>query len=178
MNDGIIARRYATALFKLGKETDQLELYYSDCNQLQSVLMHDKTFHFLLNNTVISKKNKKSILKNVFATYLHADILRFLDLLVNKGREEYLHDIITSFFAVYQSFAGIQQVTFTTAYTYNDKTLDKIITLLETQTGLKTNVKRNIDENLIGGFLLRVGDKQMDASVRGQLNRIRKELSN
>lgn len=178
MNDGIIARRYATAFFKLGKETGQLDRYMIDCKLIQEVINQDDTLHFLLSTTVVTRKNKKNILNKVFASITHADTMKFVNLLVEKRREEYLHEIIISFTHLYEEHVKIQPVTITTAQPYDQAVIDKIIDLLEKQTGLKSQLKTVIDESIIAGFILRVGDKQMDASVRGQLNKIKQELTN
>lgn len=178
MNDGIIARRYATALFKLGKETGAIDRYMTDCKLIQAVIKQDASLHFLLSTSVVTRKNKKTILNKVFTSIAHADIIKFLNLLVDKRREEYLNEIILSFTHLYHKYSKIQPVTITTAQPYDKKIIDKIIALLEKQTGLKSEVETAIDETLIGGFILKVGHTQMDASVQGQLNKIKKELTN
>lgn len=177
MNDSIIAKRYAKAIFKLGKDHNRLKSYTPQLRVLQNIIRDNENFQFLLQNPVINGSSKKAILKKLFDGKFHNDIISLLTLLVDKRREAYLPDIIRAYIKMYQNFANIQQVDITTAHTFDEATITKIKNILDEMTGKTSEIQTNIDESLIGGFLLRVDDKQLDATVSGQLNAIRKQLS-
>jgi F-type H+-transporting ATPase subunit delta len=177
MNDSIIARRYAKAFFEVGNESNQLDIFAADLKGVYDIYRSDKNLRFLLDNPVIIQSKKRKILENVFQNRVHKTVLHFLIVLVDKGREEYFPFVYNAFKILYQKHAKIQQVAITTAQPFDDSTIQKISDLLEEQTGLKSETHTIIDQDLIGGFLLRVGNRQLDASVQGQLALIKKELS-
>ncbi|WP_462280431.1 ATP synthase F1 subunit delta [Salinivirga cyanobacteriivorans] len=178
MNDSIIARRYAKALFKLGLEKKNLEAYTANLKRIQQIIKQDEDFRFLIDNPVIAASKKKSIFKSLFEGKLHDDITGFFNLLIEKGREEYLAEIIRAFIGFYQHYANIQKVEFTSAIEFDQAFIQKIGDLLKEKTGKTSEIETYTDQKLIGGFVLRIGDQQLDNSVSGQLRAIKNQLSN
>ncbi len=178
MNDSIIAKRYGRALFKLGEENNRLDTYYQQVKGLQTVIDKVENFRFLLNNPIIAINKKREIIDKLFSGKIHNDILNFLKLLVKKNREIYLEDIFRAFISMHQEHANIQPVELTTAIEFDQQTIEKIRTLIDQITGKSSEIKTQTEKELIGGFIIRIGDKQLDASVQGKLNSIKKQLLN
>lgn len=178
MNDSIIAGRYAKALFKFGLEKHNLEVYTADLKIIQQLIKQDENFRFLIDNPVIAVSKKKTIFKTLFQEKIHDEITNFLNFLIDKGREDYLPAIIRAFIALYQDYANIQNVEITSAIEFDQALIEKIGNLLKEKTGKSSEIVTYTDQDLIGGFVLRIGDQQIDASVSGQLKTIKKQLYN
>ncbi len=178
MNDSIIIRRYARALFKLGKENNRLETYYHQMKGLQTVVSREDNFSFLLDNPIITISKKKNIFDQLFSGKVHQDILNFLKLLITKNREMYLENIIRAFLDMYQVHANIQKVELTAAIEFDEEILAQIRSLVDHKTGKSSEIETKQEKELIGGFILRIGDKQLDASIQGKLKSIKKQLLN
>ena len=176
MNDSIIARRYAKAFFKLGKERDTLGNYRNDLQKLYSFILQDENFRFLLNNPVVTATKKQKIFDKLFKNYLSSEVLFFIKLLIKKRREVYMPDIIRAFNHFYLQHANIQQVKISSATKFDKETIDQIKSLLEQATGKSSEIETIKNTDLIGGFIIRIDDRQLDASVKGQLQSIRKQL--
>lgn len=177
MNDSIIARRYAKAIFSLGLEQKKLEIYTDNFKSLEQIVRQDENFQFLLDNPVVANSKKKAIFKKLFDGKLDKDVLQFLYLLVDKGREDYILDIIRAYIQIYREHANIQKVEIKSAIPLEQSVIDEISSIMEKMTGKTSETETNTEEKLIGGFVLRVGDQQLDASVSGKLKSIKKQLT-
>ena len=178
MNDSIIARRYAKAFFKVGIENKKEKVFASDMKGLLNLYYLDENFRFVISNPVITNSKKKELFKKLFEGTLDDYMMNLLNLLITKSREEYLPDIARAYIRMYQDYANIQEVQITSAFEMNKSIVDKIEKLLNQMSGKKSEIHTTINNDLIGGFVLKVDDSQLDASVKGQLNSIKKQLSN
>lgn len=178
MNDSIIARRYAKAFFQLGVENKKLDVFAKDLKGLLNLYKQDENFQVIINNPVISNSKKKDLFKKLFGNKVDDLVLKLLYLLIRKSREGYLPDIARSYIRMYQDYANIQEVQITAAYEIEQELVDEIERLLNKMSGKTSDIHTKINSELIGGFILKVDDSQLDASVRGQLNSIKKQLSN
>jgi F-type H+-transporting ATPase subunit delta len=177
MNDSIIARRYAKAFFQLGLENKKQQDFASDLKGLLGLYNQDENFRFVINNPVISNSKKKALFKKLFDGKIDDQVLNFLNVLISKSREEYLPDIARAFIRMYQEHANIQEVHITSAFEMNTATVAEIEKMLNDLSGKKSEIHTKINSELIGGFILKVDDSQLDASVSGQLKSIKKQLS-
>lgn len=178
MNDSIIARRYAKAFFQLGVENNKQEIFANQLKSLLNLYNQDENFQFVINNPVIKNSKKQGLFKKLFEGKVDDIVMQLLNLLISKSREEYLPDIARAFIRMYQEHANIQEVHITSAYEMDKATIDEIEKLLNKLSGKQSDIHTKIDSDLIGGFILKVDDSQLDASVSGQLNTIKKQLSN
>jgi F-type H+-transporting ATPase subunit delta len=178
MNDSIIARRYAKAFFELGVENKKQEVFASNLKVLLNLFNSDENFRFVISNPVITNSKKKELFKKLFDGKLDDYVMKFLNVLIKKSREEYLPDIARAYIRKYQDYANIQEVKISSAYELDKTIVAKMEKLLNDMFGKKSDIHTTINKDLIGGFVLRVDDSQLDASVKGQLNSIKKQLSN
>lgn len=172
------AARYAKSLIDLSIEQNALEELMKDMVLFEEVVDHNSELEAILKNPIVPLDKKTGILKDVFGDKVHQITQSFLKLVVNKGRSEILFETAKQFIHQYQLIKGIvtAEVTSATALTTENKA--EIVSLVKKELNAKeVVVKEKVDEKLIGGFILKVGDKQFDASISGGLNKLKKEFA-
>lgn len=179
MHNPRLAHRYAKSLIDLSLERGELESVHKDMLYLQAVTKSNPDFVALLRSPVISADKKQSILDAVTNGRIGELAASFNRLLVRKGREANLPEIISSFIDQYKEHEQIFTVKLTTAVPVTDKVKEEIMNKLRSQSNMKNiELTTVVDESLIGGFVLQVGDKLVDASVIYDLNNVRKQFLN
>jgi F-type H+-transporting ATPase subunit delta len=174
-----LASRYAKSLIDLAIEKNQLEQVYADMQWLHAACKSSREFVNLLRSPVIKPDAKKKIVEAVTAGKLSVITSSFNALLISKNRESNLPEIITSFIAQYKQKKDIHTVKLTTAVPVNEA-VKKAITEQVKKSGGFTHVEleEKIDESIVGGFVLQVGDKLVDASIAYDLKNIAKQFAN
>lgn len=174
-----LAGRYAKSLIDLAIEKDQLETVYKDMLFLQSVCKNSRDFVSLLKSPVIKADKKLAIFESLAAGQLSEMTAGFNRLLITKGRESNLPEIITAFIEQYKRHKGIHTVLLTTAHPVSDALKQEIIDQVQRQSGMgNIDLKTVVNEDLIGGFKLEIGDTLVDASILYDLNKIRTQFLN
>jgi F-type H+-transporting ATPase subunit delta len=177
MNESIIAVRYTKAIFALAKEKNILDAVMADMNIVYELLNQSLEMRRFFENPVIRPLKKQEITHQVFSSF-HPVSQLFIDLLIKNKREEYLHQIALNFLNKYRKHSGIETAVFTSAIAVNDKTLESVIQLVKNIFKTDVELTSQVDEKIMGGFVLRVGDKQFDASVQSKLEKIKRKLIN
>jgi len=175
MNDSKISVRYAKAFFNLAQENNILEQVSKDVKLLQEV-QNDPNFRILLTDPIISIKQKKGIFKAVFENKINELTLSFLNLITEKGREDFLSMMILNFLTLYRKYTGIQAASITTTHLLDSEVKASLKIFIEKYFDTKIDLTEKVDESLIGGFLIRVGDNQLDASIARKLADMKKSL--
>jgi F-type H+-transporting ATPase subunit delta len=174
----IVASRYAKSLMDLAVETNQLEAVRKDMKAIQKVCNESHEFELFLNSPILKKDKKQAVLKAMFEGKISKASMGFLNLLTVKNRESYLKDIATAFDEQYKSNQNIYTAVITSAMGLDQKTKEKVLDLVKSQLKGEVELVEKIDKSTIGGFVLKIGDKQLDRSVSRQLSNLRKELTN
>lgn len=174
-----LAARYAKSLIGLAMEKGQLEQVYSDIQFLQGVCKGSIEFVSLLKSPVIKADKKAAIIEAVTSGKVGPLTAAFNKLLVHKGRESNLPEIITAFIDQYKAHKGIFTIKLTTATPVSDDLKQQIIDKLKRQhPDRQIELKSEVRESIIGGFLLEMGGTLVDASVAYDLNKIRSQFVN
>ena len=172
-----LAARYAKSLIDLATERGQLEEVYADMQYLQAVIKSSRDFLNLLRSPVVKANKKESILEAVTKGKISALTTAFNKLLINKGRESDLPEIVSAFVAQYNTIKGIHKVMLTTAVPVGDDIKNDIVGKVKTATGLENiELEAKTDESLIGGFVLEFNNNLVDASVLRDLKDIKKQF--
>jgi ATP synthase, F1 delta subunit len=176
MNLSKISVRYAKALFSLALEKNKLEDVYADVLVVNQALKDYVQFSQYLKSPVVKPSQKQTLINQTFKDSICDISLNFLGLLVQNKREGHLEDIIRRFFDVYRQHKGIKTALITTAVPLSDDVKTKLHTLLSSM--YKTGIEMEAIQNaaIIGGFVLKIGDKQYDASVATGLKRMKTAL--
>jgi len=174
-----LAARYAKSLLDLAIEQGQLETVYADMITLQTICKGNRDFVALLKSPVIKPGTKKKIVEAVTTGKIGNLTSAFSRLLIDKSRESNLPEVITSFVKQYKTYKNIFTVTVTTAVPASEALKTQILTHLQQTTSMKQiELETVVDESIIGGFKVQVGDKLVDASVAYDLREVARQFEN
>mgnify|MGYP001083865281 CR=1 FL=1 len=177
MSEYRIASRYAKSLLSLAVENGKLEEVHSDMQLLSQLAAENRDFELMLKSPVVLHQKKLAILNKVFTGKVDAMSLSIFQLLTKKHREEYLPLIAQEFHHMYNDHMGIAEATVTTTYVLDKKSKEAFEDVVKSITKKKVELTEVVDESLIGGFVLKVGDRQIDDSVSSRLKALRVEFS-
>jgi F-type H+-transporting ATPase subunit delta len=171
-----VSHRYATSLIETAIEKNNLDKVSSDMILLTDALKDNKSLQLMLESPVIRSEVKNNILKEIFSSKFDTDSLNFLSFVIEKRREDLLDLIAIRFLELRDDHLGISRVKVTTAFKFSDNQIDKIKNKLEEILGKKIRLNLEVDESLVGGFIAKAGDTMYDASVRHQLELLKKQF--
>lgn len=175
MNHSKIAVRYSKALFQAARKQEALELMVKDMQLLYKVCSVEHA-QFMLENPVLTPSRKINIMEALFRGQVHQLTLNLIELVIRNRREEFFRDIARKFIADVRREKGISVVSLTTAGELDAKLRKRFTDLLEERTQQTIELDTQETPEIIGGFILKLDDRLMDASVRTHLHKIRKEL--
>lgn len=174
-----LAARYAKSLIDLSLERGDIESVYSDMLFLQSVCKSSKDFVNLLKSPVIKGDQKQNVLNAVTDGRINVITSSFDKLLISKGREDVLPEIITAFIQQYKDYKGIFIVKLTTAAPVSEELKNAILDKIRNSTSMKNiELITEVKESLIGGFVLETANELVDTSIAFELNNVRKQFQN
>jgi F-type H+-transporting ATPase subunit delta len=170
-----LARPYAVAAFKRAKETDSVKKW-SQHLAFMSAVLSDKDISVIIDNPKINKQDLSVFMLDICQGKIDKEAENFLQLLIRNHRLN-LVPVIAELFEVYQSEdAGYVDVDVFVAYAFSKDDKPKFAATLEKTLGKKVNMKVTVDKSLIGGVLVRAGDRVIDGSIKGQLQTMQKTL--
>ncbi|NND05678.1 MAG: ATP synthase F1 subunit delta [Saprospiraceae bacterium] len=173
-----IAVRYAKSLLDLAIERGELDQVLHDMDQLKASLS-SRDFYLMVKSPIISTGKKKVIFDRLFKDSLNKTVNSFLQIMVRKGRENLLPEIVDSFKEQYRTHKQISPVMLTTAVALDEKTIaqikEKLIQSGQTEKNVELLVK--VDPSLIGGFRLEFEGKEYNTSLAYRLEEMRKQFS-
>lgn len=178
MSENKAASRYAKALIDLSVEQNSFEEIRNDMVLVEQVIDQNSELEAVLQNPVIPLDKKYSILESIFGESVHKITNLYLKIIVDKGRSAILFDTTRAYIRQYNVIKGIITAEVTSAIALTDANKAEIVAIVKREMGAKeVLIKEKLNEALIGGFVLKVGDRQFDASIAGSLNKLKKELS-
>ena len=170
-----LARPYAAAVFKRAKETGSSEKWSKTLAFLASILSDQRLSSFI-NNPKVSNEGLSGLMLDISAGQIDAEGANFLKLLVQNRRLNLVPHIVKIFEAYKAEDEGYLDVEVHAAYEFSDEGRQDFSARLEKRLGKKVNMNVTVDKSLIGGVLVRAGDKVIDGSVKGQLQHMQKAL--
>jgi len=174
-----LAARYAKSILDLSVEKGQLEDVHKDMLLVKDTCRTSSDLVGLLRSPVIKADKKGKILDAIFAGKISPMTSAFITLLLHKEREGYLPEIASAFVEQYKTYKGISTVKLTTAVPVSEDLKQSILKKLNTERHLqKVELDTEVKPELIGGFILEIGDLRMDSSVAFELNNVRKQFQN
>ena len=176
MSEFKVASRYAKSLIDLSQEQGVLEAVKQDMEQFVGVLQSNKELQAVLRNPIVKQDKKENILDSLFATKIHASITAFFHIMVRKGRAGILYPTAKEFIREYNEVKGIVHATVTSATTLSAANLDALKAAISKEIGKEVILHNDVDASLIGGFLVRVGDRQIDATIAGRLQQLERHF--
>jgi len=176
MTNPRLAHRYAKSLVDLSIERNQLEVVYADMQYLQAVCKASKEFVNVLMSPIINADKKEVIINAVTKANIGELSNAFIKLLVTKGRESDLVEIAASFIAQYNAIKNIHTIKLTTSVAISDTLKQSLVAKVNSTVNGTVQLETKVNEQLIGGFVLEVGNKLIDASILRDLNDVKKQF--
>ncbi|SNR76669.1 MULTISPECIES: ATP synthase F1 subunit delta [Hymenobacter] len=178
MSELRVAARYAKSLLDLAEERGTLEQVKEDMDLFNKTLDENRDLRLLLRNPIVKHDKKLAILRAVFGGKVTDLTEKFFTIITQKNRESALEFIGSEFLDQYNRLRGVQSAEVTTAVPLNAVTRLQVVQLVRQQTGQQqVTLSEKVDPSLIGGFVLRVGDRLIDDSVSFRLRKLRTEFS-
>ncbi|WP_299776588.1 ATP synthase F1 subunit delta [uncultured Formosa sp.] len=170
------AIRYAKAVIELAQSSNSAEAVHTDMSLIANTISDSKDLSDMLESPVVKSAVKKSALLEIFNNITPLTI-NLLDTLITNRRLPILGDVAIKYNQLFEQLSGAELATVTTVVPLTSDLEVKVLAKLKELTGKTVEVKNVIDETIIGGFVLRIGDLQYDASVANNLNKIKQEFS-
>jgi F-type H+-transporting ATPase subunit delta len=174
MADSRVASRYVKSLLSLAVEQGVLEEVHQDMQKFSEICVQNRAFTVMLRSPVIRHEKKRAILEGIFSGKVNKLTMAIIDIITRKNREPILPAIANEFHNAYNEYKGIGQAYLTSTIPM-DAELRKSIEIVVKKLSNKKEVAidEKVDKDLIGGFILNVGDRQIDASIRSKLRKMK-----
>jgi F-type H+-transporting ATPase subunit delta len=170
------AVRYAKALLELAIEQNKLESISNDMNAIIAANEETRDFQLFLSSPLIQAEKKVSIFNQLF-DYFEDLSLSFVSLITKNGRENILVEIAASFQDQVKAYKGIVPVTLVSSKKLDDTTVNAILAKVKPAVKGEIELTEKIDEEILGGFVVKIGNTQVDASVANQLKNLKQRLT-
>jgi F-type H+-transporting ATPase subunit delta len=176
MTDYKVSYRYASSLLETAEEKNILDNTAKSIQLIKDTLKENSNLQRILENPVVKPYVKISILEEIFKSKIDNDTLNFIRFVVHKNRESFLLNIVENFIELYDAKLGIVNVIVKTAFEFDDEQKRLLKDRLEKYLNITTRIGYLLDENIVGGFVARIGDTVYDASLRHQLELLKKQF--
>lgn len=168
-----IGRRYSKAIFEIAEEKNQVREVYKMLNSAMVLYRTDKEFKNFILNPLINNEQKKSVLNKIFGKD-NSENLDILLYILDKGRMNCIKYIAAEYLKIYYRKNKILDVKATFTKELTDEQRKKLIDKLSQKTGKEINLVIKVDKNILGGGIIKIGDKIIDGSIRRELDNWKK----
>ena len=168
-----VGRRYSKAIFDIAEEKNQVKEIYELLNSAMVLYRTDKEFKNFIRNPLISNEEKKLVLNEIFGKD-NRDNLNILLYILDKGRINCIKYIVAEYLKIYYRKNRILDVRAAFTKELTDEQKKKLIDKLSQKTGKEINLEIKIDKDILGGGIIKIGDKIIDGSIRRELDNWRK----
>ncbi len=176
MSIATVASRYAKSLIELAKEKNLVEEVYKDMVLFSKTASENRILMKVLGSPIVRHEKKLGILRGLFQDKVNPVSFSIFDIITRKNREAILDAIADEFIKQYDVYKGIQKAIVVSSTALTPEVRKQFIDSLTASTGKTIVLEEKVDDSLVGGYVLRVGDKQVDASLKSQLNALKIRL--
>lgn len=173
----LVASRYADALFEVGVEENKTDLFLDEFRALVQIFKENALLFEIYKSPTIGKAEKKNLLEEAFLNRLSEQMLNFLKILIDKDRMTVLYGILDEFEVLYKESKNIVEAVAVSAVALTENQMNKLKDKLSTKTGKNIILKNQVDDSILGGVLIKIGNEEIDGTIKGKLNRLREELT-
>jgi F-type H+-transporting ATPase subunit delta len=171
-----VARRYASALFAVAEKRGEVEVVAANLSEVIEAVESSRQLASVLHHPLLSRDKKRAVLHGVFGGSVHPDVEKFLFLVVEKDRAVILPQILSEFNRLFDEFRHQADGEVVSAVPLSPEQITALQSALLSRFGVQVRLKTRIDQNLVGGLVVRVGDKQIDSSVASRLQALNEQL--
>jgi len=176
MADFRVLHRYAVSFLETAVEKKNLDVVTTDMQLLVDTLKQNKRLEMMLESPVIRPELKLKILKEIFDKKISKDSMDFIEFVISKQRENLLQSIGNRFLELRDDYLGIANVFVTATSEFTNEQKNVLQSRLEKILNKKVRLNFKIDLDLVGGFIAKVGDTLYDASIKHQLELLKKQF--
>ena len=172
------AVRYAKAILSFALEQQKEVQVNNDMILIASTIKENAELQLLLGNPVVKSEVKKKAIKEVFASNISDTSVALIDLLIDNKRLPILRQVAEKYTFLFDKLKGIEVAKVTTAIPLDDKLKGEVLKKVTEITGKEATIQNIVDPSILGGFVLRIGDIQFDASVANKLQVLKRQFEN
>ncbi|MFC3810330.1 ATP synthase F1 subunit delta [Lacihabitans lacunae] len=177
MSESVVAYRYAKALIDLANEQGVVKEVNEDMSFFEQICKENDNFVAVMANPIVRHDKKLNILKKIFENNVNKVTFTIFGVLTKKNREKLIYPIAKEFQKLYNLQTGVEVISVTSAVELTNDQKEQFKKIVAEVTKRDIILNENIDESLIGGYVLRVGDTQIDTSVKKKLNELKLALA-
>jgi F-type H+-transporting ATPase subunit delta len=177
MNQGLISQRYAKALLQYAEEEKQADAVYAEAKAVTLAYRHASQLRTILANPFVPKAEKQKLLLLLAGSNPSKTLSRFVELIIRNEREKSFERIIRRYLDLYRQKNNIHSAKLTSALELDGAIEKRLLNAMQKTIGGSLEVEKNVDSDILGGFVFEVDSLRWDASLSRQLQEIRKELS-
>jgi len=178
MRDSRAALRYAKAILDLAKDSNIESKVNEDMLLVSSTISENHDLDVMLRSPIIKAKVKQNVLNSLFENKVNDLTLGVFQLLLENKRLDILYPVAKQYTIIYDYLKSIEIATVITAVSITKELEDQVLVKILKLTGHKATIENIVNPAILGGFILRVGDLQYDASIFNHLNKLKKEFDN
>ena len=172
----LVANRYASALFEAGIDLEKINIFNDELDFLGKVFKEEEKLLQILHHPKIGKAEKRDLMDSLFKDKLSEEMINFLYILIDKRRDGHILEIVDEYKKMFNKHQNIIKVIAITAVPMEDRAKEKLTVVLKDKLDKTIELTNEIDQGLIGGVLLKVEDKLIDGTIKGQLAAIGKAI--
>jgi ATP synthase, F1 delta subunit len=170
-----VAKRYAQGLLDFTNESGQTATVFSEMKDVVKIMNESQDLKKFFLTPYIDSKKKIEVASEIFKG-LSSSSRNIITLVIRHGREKQLKNIAQEFINKVEDINGVQRVTLTTATQLSNENIEQILKSTDLVNNSNFDLAVNVKPEILGGYILRVGDQQVDASVRSKLNHVKKDF--
>ncbi|WP_313757443.1 F0F1 ATP synthase subunit delta [Tissierella sp.] len=173
----LVSNRYALALFEAGLDLEKTDEFNKELDFLKDVFEEENKLLQILHHPKISNIEKRDLIDKLFKDRVSQEIVNFLYILIDKRREGFILEIIDRYKELFNEHENIVKVVAITAVPMEEKAETKLQNVLSNKLGKKIELTNKVDATILGGVLLKLQNKELDGTVKGQLESMGKAIS-
>lgn len=174
----LVSATYGDALFELAVSQNRVDAYYDEAQAVLSVFNDNRELMEVLNHPKIVKEEKISVIENIFSKFVSKEMTGFLVTIVTKDRSGEIPEIFDYFIKKVKEYRHIGVAYVTTPMELSESSREKLVDkLLKTTDYKKFEMNYAVDKSLIGGMVIRIGDRVVDSSIKHKLDSLSRELA-
>ncbi|KAB3539704.1 F0F1 ATP synthase subunit delta [Alkaliphilus pronyensis] len=173
----LVAKRYAYALFEVGIEDNKIQALKEELQYVDACIKEYSQLADLLSSPLIQQEDKKDILAQCFKDKVSKEILNFLYVLVDKRRQSFINQITEEFVQLADESKNMVSATAITAAPMLEDDIFKLQVKLSKSSGKNVHLINEIDTEVLGGILIKMGDKVIDGTIKNRLGQMKEQLS-
>lgn len=172
----ILANKYGYAIYEIALEQNSLEQTEKELELIRDTIQGNAELKQFINHPFLTKDAKKDTIQKLFADKVAPLVIHFCDVVIDRDRIDLLPAMVDVFVGLVHNELGVEEAVVTSAFPLSKEQADSIREELSSYTGKKILMKQKVDEALIGGFTVQIGDRFIDGSVARQLQTLKTKI--